>query len=193
MLDRESSGSGSGSGSVPAADRCWAYQLPACFQQPAAPESRTAAGPLPLPCSLRPGADVRHRPPPARSTNSQLLARRAPDGLPDAPVQCGKAIPASAGSTGMMNPLSCPYPLFPHRDGAVPWCSRLSEFPKRIWKAAGSCQRCRAPAAFPGCVILVGILGMDHFIAWMRTCSAPAAPVALPDSSPRAGKERERA
>lgn len=193
MLDRESSGSGSGSGSVPAADRCWAYQLPACFQQPAAPESRTAAGPLPLPCSLRPGADVRHRPPPARSTNSQLLARRAPDGLPDAPAQCGKAIPASAGSTGTMNSLSCPYPLFPHRDGAVPWCSRLPEFPKRIWKAAGSCQRCRAPAAFPGCVILVGILGMDHFIAWMRTCSAPAAPVTLPDSSPRAGKERERA
>lgn len=70
VLDRESSSSGSGS--VPAADRCWDYQLPARFQQPAAPESRTAAGALPLPRSLRPGADVRHRPPPARSTNSHL-------------------------------------------------------------------------------------------------------------------------
>lgn len=89
----------------------------------------------------------------------------------------------------MMNPLSCPYPLFSHGDGAVPRRSRQSEFPKRIWKAAGSRQHCRAPAAFPGCVILVGILGMGHFIAWMRTCSAPAVPVALPDSSPR--KERE--
>lgn len=120
-----------------------------------------------------------------------FLARRAPDGLPEAPAQRGKAIPAAAGSTGMMNPLSCPHPLFPHGYGAVPPCSRLSEFPKRIWKAAGSCQRCRAPAAFPGCAILEGILGMGHFITRMRARGTPAAPAALPGSSPRAGKERE--
>lgn len=124
VLDRESSSSGSGSGSVPAADRCWDCRLPARLQQPAAPGSRTAAGPLPLPRSPRPGADVRHRPPPARSTNSRLPARRAPDGFPDAPAQCGKAIPATAGSAGMMNPLSCPCPVIP----AWMWsCSRAQQ------------------------------------------------------------------